>query len=139
MLLRSSLPAFLSHARLKPSRYNNLPFPPFQPSSLPAFLPSRLPAFPPSRLPAFLPYNEQQMRRIVPLFLILVLAVPLSAIRQPLRARHGMVVAMEAIAGGLMRLALISLRATTSGDVGKLVGCKTCACRAAVGLGLQFA
>src|SRR6266850_1214311 len=38
------------------------------------------------------------MRRILPLFLILVLAVPLNAIRQPLRARHGMVVAMEAIA-----------------------------------------
>ena len=38
------------------------------------------------------------MRRSLPLFLILVLAVPLNAIRQPLRARHGMVVAMEAIA-----------------------------------------
>ena len=38
------------------------------------------------------------MRRILPFFLILVLAVPLNAIRQPLRARHGMVVAMEAIA-----------------------------------------
>ena len=38
------------------------------------------------------------MRRSLPLLLILVLAVPLSAVRQPLRARHGMVVAMEAIA-----------------------------------------
>jgi gamma-glutamyltranspeptidase / glutathione hydrolase len=40
----------------------------------------------------------EAMRRILPLFLILVLTVPLNAIRQPLRARHGMVVAMEAIA-----------------------------------------
>jgi gamma-glutamyltranspeptidase / glutathione hydrolase len=35
------------------------------------------------------------MRRYVPLFLCAVLAVPLDAARQPLRARHGMVVAME--------------------------------------------
>jgi gamma-glutamyltranspeptidase / glutathione hydrolase len=38
------------------------------------------------------------MRRTLAIVLILVLAVPLSAIRQPQRARHGMVVAMEAIA-----------------------------------------
>src|SRR6266542_3561565 len=38
------------------------------------------------------------MRRIVPVLLCLVLAIPLNAARQPLRARHGMVVAMEAIA-----------------------------------------
>src|SRR6185295_8889354 len=52
-----------------------------------------LPAFPPA--PA---YKMDSMRRSLPLLLILVLAVPLSAVRQPLRARHGMVVAMEAIA-----------------------------------------
>jgi gamma-glutamyltranspeptidase/glutathione hydrolase len=38
------------------------------------------------------------MRRSLPLLLILVLAIPVNAVRQPLRARHGMVVAMEAIA-----------------------------------------
>ena len=38
------------------------------------------------------------MRRILPLFLILLLGVPMHAARQPLRARHGMVVAMESIA-----------------------------------------
>src|SRR5229473_1896729 len=38
------------------------------------------------------------MRRILPFLLCLVVAVPLHAIRQPLRARHGMVVAMEATA-----------------------------------------
>jgi gamma-glutamyltranspeptidase / glutathione hydrolase len=38
------------------------------------------------------------MRRSIPLLLIVVLAVPVTAARQPLRARHGMVVAMEAIA-----------------------------------------
>jgi gamma-glutamyltranspeptidase / glutathione hydrolase len=38
------------------------------------------------------------MRRSLLLFLCLGLAVPLGAARQPLRARHGMVVAMEAIA-----------------------------------------
>ncbi len=36
------------------------------------------------------------MRRTLSLLLLLTLAVPLSAVRQPLRARHGMVVAMEA-------------------------------------------
>ena len=36
------------------------------------------------------------MRRLLPLFLCLILTVPLTAVRQPLRARHGMVVAMEA-------------------------------------------
>ncbi|PYR13920.1 MAG: gamma-glutamyltransferase [Acidobacteria bacterium] len=38
------------------------------------------------------------MRRIVTGFLLLVLIVPASAARQPVRARHGMVVAMESIA-----------------------------------------
>jgi gamma-glutamyltranspeptidase/glutathione hydrolase len=38
------------------------------------------------------------MRRSLLIFLALVVAVPLSAARQPLRARHGMVVAMEATA-----------------------------------------
>jgi gamma-glutamyltranspeptidase/glutathione hydrolase len=38
------------------------------------------------------------MRRILPLLLGLLLAVPVHATRQPLRARHGMVVAMESIA-----------------------------------------
>ena len=38
------------------------------------------------------------MRRTLPFLLCLVIAVPLNATRQPLRARHGMVVAMEAIA-----------------------------------------
>jgi gamma-glutamyltranspeptidase/glutathione hydrolase len=38
------------------------------------------------------------MRRSLVLFLCLFLAVPLGAARQPLRARHGMVVAMEATA-----------------------------------------
>jgi gamma-glutamyltranspeptidase/glutathione hydrolase len=38
------------------------------------------------------------MRRSLSLFLLLALAVPLNASRQPLRARHGMVVAMEATA-----------------------------------------
>lgn len=38
------------------------------------------------------------MRRSLSLVLLLALAVPLNAVRQPLRARHGMVVAMEAIA-----------------------------------------
>jgi gamma-glutamyltranspeptidase / glutathione hydrolase len=38
------------------------------------------------------------MRRISALFVILVLAIPLDAARQPVRARHGMVVAMESIA-----------------------------------------
>jgi gamma-glutamyltranspeptidase / glutathione hydrolase len=38
------------------------------------------------------------MRRIFPLLLGLILAVPVHAARQPVRARHGMVVAMEAIA-----------------------------------------
>ena len=38
------------------------------------------------------------MRRTLPVLLILVLTVPLNAFRQPLRARQGMVVAMEAIA-----------------------------------------
>jgi gamma-glutamyltranspeptidase/glutathione hydrolase len=36
------------------------------------------------------------MRRLLLFVLLLVLAVPLNAVRQPLRARHGMVVAMEA-------------------------------------------
>src|SRR4249920_3574176 len=36
------------------------------------------------------------MRRILPLLLLLTLTVPLGAVRQPLRAKHGMVVAMEA-------------------------------------------
>ena len=38
------------------------------------------------------------MRRSLLIFLALVAAVPLGAARQPLRARHGMVVAMEATA-----------------------------------------
>ncbi len=38
------------------------------------------------------------MRKSLPVFLCLFLAVPLGAARQPLRARHGMVVAMEATA-----------------------------------------
>ncbi len=38
------------------------------------------------------------MRRSLSFVLLLALAVPLNAVRQPLRARHGMVVAMEAIA-----------------------------------------
>src|SRR6184192_3255520 len=38
------------------------------------------------------------MRRTVTGFLLLVLIVPASAARQPVRARHGMVVAMEATA-----------------------------------------
>src|SRR5713101_8139579 len=38
------------------------------------------------------------MRSSLLLYLCLVLAVPLNATRQPLHARHGMVVAMEAIA-----------------------------------------
>src|SRR3954467_571750 len=38
------------------------------------------------------------MRRYLPLLLALVLAVPAQATRQPVRAKHGMVVAMEAIA-----------------------------------------
>jgi gamma-glutamyltranspeptidase/glutathione hydrolase len=38
------------------------------------------------------------MRRCLPLFLVLVLIVPAGAARQPVRAKHGMVVAMEAIA-----------------------------------------
>ena len=44
------------------------------------------------------------MRRTLPVLLcvtVLVVAVPLNATRQPLRARHGMVVAMEAIAADL--------------------------------------
>src|SRR5205085_8208102 len=42
--------------------------------------------------------ESSAMRRIVTGFLLLVLIVPASAARQPVRARHGMVVAMEAIA-----------------------------------------
>ena len=38
------------------------------------------------------------MRRTLPLLLILALVIPVTAARQPVRARHGMVVAMEAIA-----------------------------------------
>ena len=38
------------------------------------------------------------MRRSLSCVLLLALAVPLTAVRQPLRARHGMVVAMEATA-----------------------------------------
>src|SRR5476651_292009 len=38
------------------------------------------------------------MRRSLSLLLLLALAVPLNAARQPIRARHGMVVAMEATA-----------------------------------------
>jgi gamma-glutamyltranspeptidase / glutathione hydrolase len=38
------------------------------------------------------------MRRTLPVLLILALVAPLGAARQPVRARHGMVVAMEAIA-----------------------------------------
>jgi gamma-glutamyltranspeptidase / glutathione hydrolase len=38
------------------------------------------------------------MKRFLPLVLVLVLIIPVSATRQPVRARHGMVVAMEAIA-----------------------------------------
>src|SRR5947199_5973171 len=42
--------------------------------------------------------ESSAMRRTVTGFLLLVLIVPASAARQPVRARHGMVVAMEAIA-----------------------------------------
>src|SRR5262245_36875455 len=38
------------------------------------------------------------MRRVFPLLLGLILIVPVEAARQPVRARHGMVVAMESIA-----------------------------------------
>src|SRR4051794_24010689 len=38
------------------------------------------------------------MRRIVPLLVIIALVSPLNAARQPVRAPHGMVVAMESIA-----------------------------------------
>ena len=38
------------------------------------------------------------MRRLLPLVLIAALIVPVQAARQPLRAKHGMVVAMESIA-----------------------------------------
>src|SRR3954467_15198259 len=38
------------------------------------------------------------MRRLISIALLLVLSVPLRAARQPLRAKHGMVVAMESIA-----------------------------------------
>src|SRR5256885_11106402 len=41
--------------------------------------------------------ESSAMRRIVTGFLLLVLIVPASAARQPVRARHGMVVAMESI------------------------------------------
>jgi gamma-glutamyltranspeptidase / glutathione hydrolase len=39
-----------------------------------------------------------RMRRILPLLLGLILVVPVHATRQPVRARHGMVVTMESIA-----------------------------------------
>src|SRR5438094_9082927 len=42
--------------------------------------------------------ESSAMRRTVTGFLVLVLVVPASAARQPVRARHGMVVAMESIA-----------------------------------------
>src|SRR5215213_11055698 len=38
------------------------------------------------------------MRRTLSLLLVLIFVAPLGAARQPLRAKHGMVVAMEAIA-----------------------------------------
>src|SRR3954449_5144103 len=38
------------------------------------------------------------MRRYLPLLLVFALVVPTEATRQPVRAKHGMVVAMEAIA-----------------------------------------
>jgi len=38
------------------------------------------------------------MRRYLPLLLAFALVVPTEATRQPVRAKHGMVVAMEAIA-----------------------------------------
>jgi len=38
------------------------------------------------------------MRRYLPILIALILAVPAQATRQPVRARHGMVVAMESIA-----------------------------------------
>ena len=38
------------------------------------------------------------MRAFLALLLLLLLALPLHAARQPVRARHGMVVAMESIA-----------------------------------------
>ena len=38
------------------------------------------------------------MRRLLPALLVVALAVPVGATRQPVRARHGMVVAMESIA-----------------------------------------
>src|SRR5882672_3435971 len=41
------------------------------------------------------------MRRTLPVLLCLVVAVPLNATRQPVRARHGMVVAMESIAADI--------------------------------------
>src|SRR5438094_6243197 len=42
--------------------------------------------------------ESSAMRRTVTGFLLLVLILPLNAARQPVRARHGMVVAMEATA-----------------------------------------
>ena len=38
------------------------------------------------------------MRRYLPLLIAIILVVPTEATRQPVRARHGMVVAMESIA-----------------------------------------
>src|SRR6476661_539806 len=38
------------------------------------------------------------MKRLLPLVFALILAIPVTAARQPVRARHGMVVAMESIA-----------------------------------------
>src|SRR5678816_1509661 len=38
------------------------------------------------------------MRRYLPVLIALILVVPAQATRQPVRARHGMVVAMESIA-----------------------------------------
>ena len=83
---RSAKAVALQQPTLPASPPSRLP-----PSSLPAFQPSRLPAFPSCP-------TMNSMRRTLPLLLILVLAVPSDATRQPVRARHGMVVAMEAIA-----------------------------------------
>ena len=57
------------------------------------------PSFHPPIQPTFycLSYNSL-MRRTLVLLLGLILAVPVHAARQPVRAKHGMVVAMESIA-----------------------------------------
>lgn len=47
------------------------------------------------------PGRIYDMRRYLPLFLCFVLIIPAHAVRQPVRARHGMAVAMEAIAADI--------------------------------------